>query len=226
MILQKHKNALLTIIQESDLDPKLFVAEDSTLNKEKFFIIRLRNSPLLYAIRPYERSFSYFESLGSRFVAGFPLEGSGISFGTQPLFDIFKSWLNNVVKPYLDELSTPDLWQALQDTRSEPIRQIESPLDLEPFSEKEKIQLKRSIDELRLSIENNFNLQKKELAATNKLLQHLSDAVDKHNKFDWRGIAINIAFTIATNLALNPEQSRQLFQLFKETFTNIIHLLP
>lgn len=216
----------MTIIPESGFDPKLFSAEDSTLNKERFFIIRLRNSPILYAIRPFQESFDDFECVRSQFLAGFPLGGRAVSIGTRGLFDGFKGWLNDVVKPYLDEVSTPDLWKILEDTHSEAIRQLGTPDDFHSFSEEERIQLKRSIDELRLSIENNFKLQEKQLAITNRLLQHLSDAVDKHNKFDWRGIAISVAFTIVTNLALDPEQASQLYQLFKEAFSNIIYLLP
>lgn len=225
MILKKHKNALLTIIQESGLDPMLFTAADGTIADESFLIIQLRNSPICFAVRPWDK----FDDFGYRlslFLPGFPLGGTNYTSHSETLYSSFKGWLDSIVKSYLDEASTPDLWQALQENLSEPVGQLESPLDLEPFSEIEKIQIKRSIDGLRLSIENKFNLQNKQLSTTNKLLQHLSDAVDKHSRFDWRGIAINVAATIATHLALNPEQSSQLFALFTAAFSNTINLLP
>ena len=226
MILRKDKNTLLTIIQESDLAPEIFATEDSTINKEKFFIIRLRNSPIYFAIRPFERSFGTFESVGSQFAEGFPLGGGAISVGIQELSDIFREWLNDVVKPYLDEVNTPDLWQNLEDMRSDVMRETGAPDYSESFSEEEKIQLRLSINEFRLLIKNNFNPNKEELAAINDRLEYLSDAIDKRNKFDWKGIAIHTVITIIVTLALNPEQSHQLFQLFKQVFSNIIYLLP
>ena len=133
LILTRYKNTLLTIIQESGLDPKLFTAEASTISKEEFFIIQLRNSPIFYAIRPYQRSFSSFESFGSQFAAGFPSGDSIISIQTQHLFDTFKDWLNDVVKPYLAEVIPPDLWQTLQDTLSDAAPETEALHYFEPF---------------------------------------------------------------------------------------------
>lgn len=226
MILKKYKNSLLAAIKQFPLDPRLFSAEDGLIDTQNFFIIRLRNSPLLFAVQPWGIYFDKFGYRHSRFLQGHPLSALDYISNFEELHVMFEQWLHSVVIPYLDEINIPDSWQTLEDSFSYTTRRLETPDEFEPFSDEEKIQLKLSIDELRLSIEKNFNLQKKELDTTNKLLQHLCDAVDKHNRLDWRGIAISVAFTIAANLALDPEQTRQLFQLFKDAFTNIIHLLP
>jgi hypothetical protein len=226
VILRKYKNTLLAIIQESGFDPALFSAQDGTLDKEQWFIIQLRDSLITFAVRPYSTYLDQFETRKSYYLKNFPLGYPSRGNTLQALSNLLKEWLNDVVEPYLDELNTPDLWQALQDTLSQPIGQLQPPLDLEPFSEEEKIQLRLSIDKLQLSIQNSFELQKKELATVHKLLQHLSQAADKHNRFDWRGIAINVAVTIALHLALNPQQTRELLQLFKDALSNITYLLP
>lgn len=226
LILTRYRNALLTIIQESGLDPKLFTAEASTISKEEFFIIQLRNSPIFYAIRPYQRSFSSFESFGSQFAAGFPSGGSIISIQTQHLFDTFKDWLNDVVKPYLAEVITPDLWQTLQDTLSDAAPETEALHYFEPFSEEEKIHLRLSIKEFRISIVNNFNPPKEYQDTIDSHLKYLSDAIDKQMKFAFRLMAIQLVITIAIDLALNPEQFNQLLQLFKNAFSYISYLLP
>jgi hypothetical protein len=225
LILTRYKNTLLTIIQESGLDPKLFTAEASTISKEQFFIIRLRNSPIFYAIRPYQRSFSSFESFGSQFAAGFPSGGSIISVQTQHLFDTFKDWLNDVVKPYLAEVITPDLWQTLQDTLSDAAPETEALHYFEPFSEEEKNQLRLSIKEFRISIVNNFNPPKEYQDTIDSHLKDFSDAIDKQNKFAFNLMAIQLVTKIAIDLALNPEQFNQLLQLFKYIFSHISHLL-
>lgn len=226
LILTRYKNTLLTIIQESGLDPKLFTAEASTISKEEFFIIQLRNSPIFYAIRPYQRSFSSFESFGSQFAAGFPSGDSIISIQTQHLFDTFKDWLNDVVKPYLAEVIPPDLWQTLQDTLSDAAPETEALHYFEPFSEKEKIHLRLSIKEFRISIVNNFNPPKEYQDTIDSHFKYLSDAIDKQKKFPFRLMAIQLVITIAIDLALNREQFNQLLQLFKNAFSYISYLLP
>ena len=224
-MLTKHKNALLTVIKKSAFDPKLFGSEIGTIDGKDFFIIRLLNSPLQFAVRPRGefKSFYYHRSL---FTPGFPLGIEQLSISPEDLVDTFEDWLDSTVKPYLDDVSTPDLWQILEDTWAETISEIDTTDYLEPFSEEEKTQLRLSINEFRLLIVNNFNPNKEELAAINDRLEYLSDSMDKHNKFDWKGIAIYTVITIIVTLALNPEQSQQLFQLFKQVFSNIIYLLP
>ena len=153
-------------------------------------------------------------------------EALGCAYTVEEMHLDFRKWLDGVVKPYQDELNTPDLWQMLEESSSHALPELETSGQFESFTDQEKDQIRSSINELRLSIEKNFSLQRKQLDTTNELLQYLCDAADKHNKFDWRGTAINVAVTIATHLALNPEQSRQLFELFQAAFSNIIHLLP
>lgn len=225
MILAKHKNALLTLIQESDFDPKLFASEYGTIADKEFFIIELRNSPMRFALRALG-DFDRFKLYHSTFSPGFPLTGPYGNYDIEGVYIKFKEWLDTVVKPYLDELNTPDLWQTIVYTNSEAKCELGTPDSLEPFSEEEKIQLRLSINEFRLLLVKNFNPNKDELAAISDRLEYLSDAMDKHNKFDWKGIAIHTVITIIVTLALNPEQSQQLFQLFKQVFSNIIYLLP
>ena len=71
----------------------------------------------------------------------------------------------------------------------------------------------------------NFDPNKEELESINARLEYLSDAMDKHNRFDWKGIAINTVIAITVALSLNPEQASQLFQLFRQVFSNLIYLL-
>jgi hypothetical protein len=72
----------------------------------------------------------------------------------------------------------------------------------------------------------NFKPNKEELEVVDARLKYLSDAMEKHNKFDWKGIAINTVIAITIALSLNPEQGNKLFQLFKQVFAAVIYLLP
>lgn len=226
MILKKYKNNLLTIIQESGLDPNLFTAEDGTIDKVVFFIISLRDSQIRFAVKPYDGDFNRFIYCFSVFRADFPIGSNLFSPDIDSLTIEFNKWLNGVVKPYLDDVSTPDLWHILEETRSRTKYELGTPEDFESFSDEEKTQIRLSLNDFRLLIVENFNPNQEELKSVDARLEYLSDAIDKHNKFDWKGIAIATVINITIALSLNPEQGSQLFQLFKQIFSNVLYLLP
>lgn len=226
LLLKKYKNELLTIIQESGLDPNLFIAKEEVVADDRYFTITLRDSPIFFAVQADSNSFESFWYVHSLFRPSFPQSVRYYVTGWGDLTTKFKSWLNDVAKAYLDEISTPDLWQILEETRSHTKYELGTPKDFESFSAEEKIQIRLSLNDFRLLIVKNFNPNKEELEAIDTRLKYLSDAVDKHNKFDWKGIAINTVIAITIALSLNPEQGNQLFQLFKQVFFNVLYLLP
>jgi len=225
-ILTKYKNNLLAIIQESGLDPNLFIAKDKSIDNNNYFTISIRDSKILFAVQPWSGSFESFVYCHSLFRADFPISSRLYAEGWKTLAARFKSWLDSVVKSYLDDISTPDLWHILEETLSHTKYESGTPEDFESFSDEEKAQIRLSLNDFRLLIVKNFNPNKKELAAIDTRLKYLSDAVDKSNKFDWKGIAINTVIAIIIALSLNPEQGNQLFQLFKQAFSNVLYLLP
>ncbi|MFH1639569.1 MAG: hypothetical protein ABIB93_04575 [Chloroflexota bacterium] len=93
------------------------------------------------------------------------------------------------------------------------------------FSDEEKRQIRLCLNDFRLLIMQNFRPHKEALESIDARLKYLSDAMDKHNKFDWKGIAINTVIAIAVALSLNHEQGIRLFQLFGKVFSNILYLL-
>jgi hypothetical protein len=226
LLLRKYKNELLTIIQESGFDPNFFIAEDKAFGIDEYFTITLRDSPIFFAVRAGKGSFDSFLYIHSEFQLNFPRSQISVSVTWEYLAARFKYWLNNVVKAYLDEINAPDLWQILEEARSHVKDEIGTPKEFEPFSDEEKIRVRLSLNDFRLLIVKNFSPNKEELKSIDARLEHLSDALDKHNKFDWKGIAINTVIAIGVALSLSPEQGHQLFVLFKQVFSNIIYLLP
>lgn len=225
MILTKYKNNLLKTIKESSLDPNLFITEEKELCNNNYFAICLRNSTILFAVCPWGDSFETFQCCYSQFRYGFPISLVQYAGGWDDLAVRFGEWLDTVVKPYLDDISTPNLWQILEKDHSRTKSELGIPEDFEPFSDEEKIQIRLSIKDFRLLIVNKFNPSKEELESIDARLKYLSDAIDKHNKFDWKGIAISTAISITVALSMNPEQANQLFQLFKEVFSKVLYLL-
>lgn len=226
MLLTKHKNKLLTLLQEYGFKPALFVAKDKIIDSQNYFCISVRSSKILFAVQPVTSTFDRFIARKSRFSVGFPLSDRFTAGDEDDLASIFQDWLSDVVKPYLDDISTPNLWQILEQTRSRTKRDLGTSDESEFFSDEEKTQISLSLNEFRMLVVKNYNPNKEELEAVDARLKYLSDAVDKHNKFDWKGVAINTIIAVSVTLALNPEQSNQLFQLFSQVFSNIIYLLP
>jgi len=224
MILTKDKNNLLTTIQESGIDPNLFTTKDKVINRINYFTIVLRDSPIKFTIKLNDK-YDNYSHYSSQFLVDFPTSKEKSDNNIYEVLTAFEVWLNNVVKPYLDNISTPDLWQIFEETRSNAKNESGMPQDFEQFSAEEKIQIKLSLNDFKLLIVKNFKPAKEELALVDARLKYLSDALDKHNKFDWKGIAISTVISITIALSLSPEQGNQLFHLFKQVFSNILYLL-
>lgn len=225
LILRKHKNNLLEILRESGFDPNLFITHESVIKREQYFIITLRDSPIIFAVRADSSSFDNFFFFHSSFRVNFPSTDTYF-VDWKELVTNFKYWLNYVVKPYIDEINTPDLWHILEETRSRTKGELATPMDFESFSAEEKVQIRLSLKDFQLLVAKNFNPNKEELESIDTRLKYLSDALDKHNKFDWKGIAIHTVIAITVALSLGPEQGQLLWELFKEVFSNVLYLLP
>jgi hypothetical protein len=67
-------------------------------------------------------------------------------------------------------------------------------------------------------IKQDFNPNQEQFKVINDRLEYLTNALDKHNKFDWKGIAIQTVISIGIALSLSPEKGQQLLMLFKHVF--------
>ena len=242
MISNKIKSQTLLSIKDSGLDPSLFSAENEIFTELKTviktlgghqvrtpksveincFVVRLRNSPLYFAISQPDR-FDSFDYQHTMYNPTFSLSEKNWK-DVDNLSFVFSNWINTVVKQYLEDSKIPNLWDYLFENSSGTITQFIEAQETELFSEEEKKTINKSIDELRILITSNFELQQKQAQLVNKRLDYLTSAADKHNKFDWKGIAIQTIMSIIVNLSFSPLQGQQLVTLFKHVFSNV-HLL-
>lgn len=209
------------------MEPGLFSAKDDVMIGDySYFVVTLRDSPLRFAVRPHGGSFENSWHCCSQFRNGFPLSGETYtSDWTTDLGLRFKQWLTQVVTPYLDDIATPDLWELLTGTSSRTRMAVGTPDELENFSDEEKLQIRLAIKDFRLVIINDFGPTKEQIKSIDERLKYLSEALEKHNRFDWKGIAINTAIAIGIALSLNTEQGARLLQLFRQIFSNVLYLL-
>jgi hypothetical protein len=227
MILKKQKNFLLGLVQECGLDPSLFTAEDDvTIGGKDYFVVSVRDSPIVFAVRPCSGKFEESLYRCSQFREGFPLTGETYSGDWQEtLANGFKEWLAGVVRPYLDDAATPDMWELLKESGSQARMATGTPEEFGHFTDEEKQRIRLSINEFRLVIINDFGPTKDQIKAIDDRLKYLSEALDKHNRFDWKGIAIQTTIAIIVALSLDTDQGAKLFHLFTRIFSNVLYLL-
>jgi len=56
-------------------------------------------------------------------------------------------------------------------------------------------------------------------------LEYLKKAVDRLNKFDWRGLAISVVVGIGINLSVDTNSGKLLLDLLRQAFNTVTYLL-
>lgn len=246
-MLKKYKNGFIDIIRDQGLDPADFItAEISDARptpgtpefKELHFTLRFKNTPLGFEVRHTSQNLHVFAIRATRFNMHFTTvdEVTEQPFGasSKPMLpDIhwvytqFTAWLTNHVKLYIEEMTLPDLWQQIEQQKqlvsADPLTDYET----SPFTEPEKQEVRASIGQFRVLILESFSPTQEQLEVIDQKLDYLMAAVDRPiNRFDWKSIAVSTVIGIVTALSLDTERGRQLFELFKQAFSGVLHLLP
>lgn len=228
ILLTSHKNHLLYTIQELGFNPRMFEGEEKTISQQRYFVIKLCNSPHRFAVRSPSNSYDRFLYRHTKFTKSAELtsyEASADGYNTE-LTEAFKKWLEQVVRRYLDESKAPNLWETLKITESLIQPSVPDTTEFASFSEDEIVQIKFGLNEFRLLIIKKHNPTPDDLKVIDNRLQYLSEALDKHNKFDWKSIAVTTVITISIALSLDTQQGMELFDLFKQVFSTMLYLLP
>lgn len=238
MILKRHKNELYETIQSSGFDiaefrhsevPALYTLADDAkkpgIDGARFFSLEYRDSGLRFEVQAEPR-------IHGSYVSGyttFPLRDSSFSptWGDFPaVISRIITWLRDHVAGYIEELSTPDSWARLAESRDllgESIGGLDEPE--QDYSEAEKLDVKRAVERFRTSIVETFQPSDDQMSVVSERLDYLIGAVDRLNKRDWRGLAISTVIGIATTLSLDTEQGRVLFGLLQQAFKAVQHLV-
>jgi hypothetical protein len=217
---KKQKNELLEIITGAGYEPHDFKPTEIG----EIFALTFRDSAFKFEIEPTGASFKIRRT---RFLPGYPV----VPYALKPVLwssveQDFRSWLGTQVKQYLEELDTPDLWENISRETPVVVNTMFDDSDTTEFSAEEKSQLRLSISQFRLLIQQNFHPTDEQFGVIDERLDYLSGALDRLNKFDWKSILISSVVGIATTLTLSPEQGKLLFNLLKQAFSNIIYLQP
>jgi|WetSurMetagenome_2_1015567.scaffolds.fasta_scaffold43449_4 hypothetical protein len=225
-ILKKYKNELLQILLDNGIDKnKLIKKESVTQDKFKYFTIYIKDTPFYFILKNNPDNFDLFLCEYNLFKANYP--PSFIKDKWRIFIDIkpyIKHWIKEV-KEYFDELTTIDLWEQLSSS-SKILHIGEIDFDnKENFNEDEIKQIKLSLNELKLLIGRNFELQEEEKKTVNNRLDYLTEASNRLNKFDWKSLLINTVLNIIIALSFDSQKGKQLFELFGKVFSFTSQLL-
>ena len=225
-MLKKIKNEFFELIARNGYVPNDFEVRE--FGGGRSFELKLTGTAFKFLISSAQDSYQKSKCQYTRLAPNFPLSHIIPTNGYNDLkiiYTIFVNWLKTDVALYLEELKEPDFWQQLQNKETLLTGKEITDNDLLSFSTEEKAQIRLSINELKLLIIKEFNPSQDEISIIENRLTYLSEALDRLNKMDWKGITVSSVISISIALSLDTEKGKLLFNLFKQIFSGIIKLL-
>lgn len=226
-ILQSHKNGFLDIIRINNMDPSEFITKYETLESRDAFVLKAVDTPFLFAVSRSEYEFDSYSYCYTKFKPGF-----GYGYWETPpnnsikvMYQMFNDWIRDELNPYIKEIEEPDLWAQIQ---SQTPVVSDAPVgsdDREPFTQPEQAQLRMAIKEFRQLVIDKIGPSEEHLSLIDNRLDYLSEQVGQLNRINWRSLAFSTLISITIALSLNNEQGKELFELFKQVFSNVVLLL-
>ena len=224
-MLKKYKNRLFDSIRDSGIGNNFEIRLQEI---DHYTELSLTNSELKLLIFNPADSFDLFYYRFSRFAPNYPLSDfapgpdSYTDFAT--IHGVVVTWIDTVVKRYVEEQNEIDMWQEINNgNKTLNIETIDFG-DKNQFSFDEKSQITLALNDLKLLIENKFDLNEKEMGIVNGRLNYLMESKERLNKFDWKSLLINTIINIAIALSFDTQKGQELFLLFKNAFAMIPQL--
>lgn len=187
------------------------------------FIIEVTGAPTSFSITQRSQFvFSWEVSGGEEIRKYMPEKKEGGFFWVS---GVFRSWLSYTTELFFTDESSPNFWDDLEIYRTFATALGVTEYDHRPFTEPEKVQVRASLLEFRRLIIENYDPTPSQSEFIVERLIYLSDAVDRLNHYDWKGLVLNIIFSIMITLTLDTQKGALLFALFQQAFETAIKLL-
>jgi hypothetical protein len=228
--LNSHKNALLEVAKKSEIPLKYF----KTHSSGNLFEIIIDGTPLVFSVEQSKEKFDNMRYGYTRFEPGFPKMDFPASFlnSIDSVCYYLGDWLFKVVKKYLDFTAVPDQWSEILSIQPFIGSTEFATADFEKYSESEKEQIKSALEEFKRmlreeleTLNQNIDQVQEGVEATrinmgqiNERLDYLGEAVNRLNRFDWKGVALSTVIGIVTNLSVDTSTAKHFFDLFQQAF--------
>lgn len=214
-----YKNRLFEIATSSGLPLSRLKGRD---DGDKF-VIELLGAPTSFSfVQRSQYIFSWDVSGDEEITKYLPEKKYG---GFAWVSGVFRSWLSYAVELYFTEESSPNFWNDLEIYRTFATALGVTEDDSRPFTNAEKVQVRASLLEFRQLVLENYDLAPSQSEFIKERLIYLSDAVDRLNHYDWKGLVLGVLFSIIITLTLDTQKGAMLFALFQQAFEAVTKLL-
>jgi hypothetical protein len=229
-MLKRYKNAFFEAIQAAGLDIDDFTGEEDRTTEPDIprFVIHYKPAHLTFTAENDPEN-------PHAFVCTYAIYAPDIDPSPEGCYpdkdfaafkyvkEVFERWLTAQVRTAIDEELLPDLWATLAEDLTTITKSQFSPMG--EFTEEERRQLKLALATFRLRVVETFSPNEEQLGVISEHIDYLVSAVDRLNKFDWKGVAISTLIGISTALSLDTERGRQLLGLFQVALSALLQLL-
>lgn len=253
-MLKQDKNKLFEVVKFlefslSDIETYTAIEQDPRsiayeIPLRSCFVIKIKNAPLEFWVwnnpnnyRQYEVKMSQlrdeyklsdwmnFLTLDEVLVHRISTKKAQLYLDIDDVCTAFRQWLSSVVHTVLSEEEVPDLWAQFETTKSFLSSTAFSQEDIEFFNSNEKEQIRKSLNEFRRLLLENIQTTNEQKKFIGERLDYLGTAVDRLNRFDWKGLAFSVVLGVVTNLAVDTNTGKFIFNLFEQAFQSVIKLL-
>lgn len=114
----------------------------------------------------------------------------------QQLLEALPAWVGEIEY----NLSTPDLWEELRNSRE----LLTAETDNTPFTAEEQAAIAARIEEVKAEVREQYELPAEQLAGVDQNLDDLKEASERVGKKDWRVMLYGAAFGMIVNDAVPP----------------------
>jgi hypothetical protein len=226
-LLRSQKNTILELVKQSELDPFNFGwSKELSKYTSTGAGIPVEVSRLSYIDVDTDFYFQFDFHKGEHYAIFSPGDNK-LVMETYPgswegQLSYFRSWLTFLKR----EIQQPDLWVELAKYQLPPGEQISIEIANEPFTTQQVDQIAEGVEKIRKYLEVEFDLDTQQKALVNEKLKYLLEASKRQGRKDWLHTSIGVIFTIATGLALAPEQAKAIWNILKVAVSGIIQLIP
>jgi len=234
LILNKHRNALLELIQSAKLDPQAFRRIDGEIKDGESLRIELVGTPhyfdIFASLMDTQRMFLYKQST-FKIAYPNPIIGDSSWPYRKPFNEIqeqFKVWLDSVVKGYLkyldeeeEDRALPDLWADL----AFPSALSHSPSALQniKFSIGEQTRIAKALHEFEEEVQSREILTREQIKLLHEQVEYLVDASKRLGRKDWLAAATGALIGFTLQSGLTTEVATQVIRLAGAALQWIAH---
>ena len=226
-LLKSQRNEVFNWIRVVGLIPSEFSwATSSSESFPDHSVSRITHFPTGYFLS-FDRSSRwhqmYFSGSPGRNEISFSRYGTEKELWSDDTKIIVQEWLNNLKK----EIDAPDLWKLAHEENNllDSVGRT-STLENTPFLEDEQLLISLKILEIRNFLINTQDLNVHHQQTVKKQLEYLVESSKRLGRKDWMNIGIGALFSLAMQLYLPAEPSRQLLHMFSTFFRHLIRGLP